>query len=244
MGWTPTPEQREALIRAHALAGQLRDSGVSWTAIARRFTAEAYPTMNGGPWTYQMVQRLLKNPVPVKRPTKYATRHWRVADRRGPAKLLKCVDCAANGIDKQARDWSHRHGTDPEDVMNYDPRCRKCHIAYDGSGHRKPHTEEARAKMSVGQRRRYGTEDMPRAKPAKGEPRYSEGQRRAYAEGTRVGANPFQSGKTHCPQNHEYDEENTYVDKRGQRSCKKCMRERTRQWRAAQKAKRQPPDAA
>ena len=115
--------------------------------------------------------------------------------------------------------------------MNYIPLCRKCHMAYDPrSGHRVPHTEEARAKMSASQRRRHGTEDTPRVKPVKGEPR--------------VGANPFQSGKTHCPMNHEYDEANTYYAPDGTRGCKECRREHTRKWRAAQKAKRQEPDAA
>jgi hypothetical protein len=30
--------------------------------------------------------------------------------------------------------------------------------------------------------------------------------------------------KTHCPRGHIYDEANTYVCKRGKRSCKRCMR--------------------
>lgn len=32
--------------------------------------------------------------------------------------------------------------------------------------------------------------------------------------------------KTHCPQDHPYDETNTYVDKRGARNCRICMRAR------------------
>jgi hypothetical protein len=79
----------------------------------------------------------------------YHARHRRNEARRGKAKLLKCVDCAAAGVDRYARDWSHRHGTDPDDVMNYDPRCRKCHIAYDPTaGHRVPHSEETKALLS------------------------------------------------------------------------------------------------
>jgi len=147
------------------------DGGTGPTAIAERLTADGYPTMRGTPWTYQMVQRLLRKPPPADPTTTHATRHWRLAEYRGPAKLLKCVDCAAKGIDKYAYDWSHRHGTDPEDVMNYDPRCRKCHIAYDGSGHHTPHTEETRAKMSEAVRRGYadGTRIgryYPRRRPA------------------------------------------------------------------------------
>lgn len=31
--------------------------------------------------------------------------------------------------------------------------------------------------------------------------------------------------KTHCPQGHPYDEENTYIDYRGYRVCRICMRD-------------------
>jgi hypothetical protein len=37
--------------------------------------------------------------------------------------------------------------------------------------------------------------------------------------------------KTHCPQGHEYTAENTFVDRAGGRSCRSCMRERTRKAR-------------
>jgi hypothetical protein len=79
----------------------------------------------------------------------YHTQHTRNEAARGKASLYKCVDCAAAGIDKQARDWSHIHGTDPDDVMNYAPRCRKCHNAYDPTmGHHAPHSEETKALLS------------------------------------------------------------------------------------------------
>jgi hypothetical protein len=77
--------------------------------------------------------------------TAYPTRHWRVRERRGPAKLLKCAHCADNGTDKQAFDWACLHGRDGEDPADYIPLCRKCHIAYDGSGHHQPHSEETKA---------------------------------------------------------------------------------------------------
>lgn len=228
MGWRPTPDQRAALVRAHELASQMRDSGTGPTAIAERLTADGYPTMHGTPWTYQMVQRLLRKPPPADPTTAHSTRHWRLAEHRGPAKLLKCVDCAANGIDKYARDWSHRHGTDPEEVMNYDPRCRKCHNAYDPTmGHHRPHTEEAKAKMSASLRQHYGTDEreaLARLNPGQPLPP--------------VGANKHNSGKTTCPANHEYDEENTYIAADGSRHCKKCSRQRTREWQAAQREKR------
>ena len=46
----------------------------------------------------------------------------------------------------------------------------------------------------------------------------------------------FQRDKTHCPQGHPYDEENTYrrLD-RPQRNCKICKREADRRWRDKQK---------
>lgn len=75
----------------------------------------------------------------------YSTRHWRVRESRGPAKLLKCVHCAENGTGKQASDWACLHGRDGEDPVDYVPLCRRCHIAYDKSGHRVPHTEETKA---------------------------------------------------------------------------------------------------
>ena len=78
----------------------------------------------------------------------YQRRHRRNVAVRGDAKLQRCVVCAAAGIDKRAFDWSHVHGTDPDDVMNYVPRCRSHHIRYDNSGHRTPHTEETKALLS------------------------------------------------------------------------------------------------
>lgn len=36
-------------------------------------------------------------------------------------------------------------------------------------------------------------------------------------------------GKTHCPQGHEYNTENTYTDKRSRRSCRECQRTSSRQ---------------
>ena len=34
----------------------------------------------------------------------------------------------------------------------------------------------------------------------------------------------YNAKKTHCPKNHEYTEDNTYVDSRGKRYCRKCGR--------------------
>jgi hypothetical protein len=38
--------------------------------------------------------------------------------------------------------------------------------------------------------------------------------------------------KTHCPKRHPYDEANTYVNPRGRRVCRKCMRDASRMYEA------------
>lgn len=38
----------------------------------------------------------------------------------------------------------------------------------------------------------------------------------------------LQRTKTHCPQGHEYDQANTYVDPKGHRRCRACNRSRNR----------------
>lgn len=40
-----------------------------------------------------------------------------------------------------------------------------------------------------------------------------------------VGPTAIHAAKTHCPKGHPYDEENTYIDKRGSRVCRTCRRE-------------------
>ena len=140
----------------------------------------------------------------------YFGRHWRLHQARGKAKNHDCASCAEDGIRKRALDWAQVHGETGDDPWtDYLPLCRSCHIRYDKSGHRMPHTEEAKANMG-------------------------EAVRRGYVDGTRIGQNTHQSGKTCCPQKHEYTPENTYIDKRGYRYCIPCMRERTRQWQAVQ----------
>lgn len=42
----------------------------------------------------------------------------------------------------------------------------------------------------------------------------------------------WQSQKTHCPQGHEYTEENTSRTE-GHRRCRECLRQRARRWRAS-----------
>lgn len=56
----------------------------------------------------------------------YNRRHIRVRQARGVARNHKCVDCG-----EQAHEWSTRHDTDGMSPHDYDPRCRRCHRAYD-----------------------------------------------------------------------------------------------------------------
>lgn len=53
---------------------------------------------------------------------------------------------------------------------------------------------------------------------------------------TRLGE--MEAAKTHCPQGHPYDEENTFVRSRGSRECRTCMRERSRKYSQARKQER------
>lgn len=41
---------------------------------------------------------------------------------------------------------------------------------------------------------------------------------------------------THCPQNHPYDQDNTYHDARGWRGCRKCRTEASRRYHARRAA--------
>ena len=41
--------------------------------------------------------------------------------------------------------------------------------------------------------------------------------------------------KTHCPQNHKYDSENTYYYPDGRRLCRVCNRDHTRRYRLSKK---------
>jgi NUMOD3 motif len=76
----------------------------------------------------------------------YQARHGRVRTARGRASGQQCAHCAELGTVKAARDWATVHGTEGADPWNdYIPLCKKCHIAYDGSGHHTPHSEETKA---------------------------------------------------------------------------------------------------
>lgn len=73
---------------------------------------------------------------------------------RGSASLYRCVDCG-----KQARDWSHTHKTDPDDIDNYHPRCAICHKQYDKESYWE--NEEYRKKqLAMPQRQSSLSEDQ------------------------------------------------------------------------------------
>lgn len=59
------------------------------------------------------------------RPT-ILTMHRRIHRKHGPASSRKCVDCG-----KQARDWSLNGTEYTDNVDDYSPRCRSCHVKYD-----------------------------------------------------------------------------------------------------------------
>lgn len=71
---------------------------------------------------------------------------------------------------------------------------------------RKPHTEEAKRKMS-------------------------ESHKKGFAEGRRAAPRNGNEMKTHCPKGHPYDVENTYIQPGGGRACKQCTLESTRRRR-------------
>lgn len=63
----------------------------------------------------------------------YDYRHDLVENARGKAKTYKCVVCAVNGADRQAREWSQLHDRSGDDPFDYWPLCKRCHVEYDGN---------------------------------------------------------------------------------------------------------------
>ena len=58
-------------------------------------------------------------------------RHDKIKKIKGPAKNYKCIGDGINQCNKQAQHWSnanHKYSLNPDD---YQPRCMKCHFAYD-----------------------------------------------------------------------------------------------------------------
>ncbi len=40
----------------------------------------------------------------------------------------------------------------------------------------------------------------------------------------------YNASKSHCSHGHHYDDKNTYIDRRGRRSCRSCKRETNKAW--------------
>jgi hypothetical protein len=47
-----------------------------------------------------------------------------------------------------------------------------------------------------------------------------------------IGPSAINKRKTHCPKNHAFDKENTYLDPLGRRHCRECSRKHSRNWKA------------
>jgi hypothetical protein len=71
--------------------------------------------------------------------TDYRIIHRRKRRYDGKASEYECVDCG-----DPARDWSFEHDTDPWNLDNYVPRCRRCHALYDGESDRRNYVVEQR----------------------------------------------------------------------------------------------------
>jgi len=60
-----------------------------------------------------------------------------------------------------------------------------------------------------------------------------------HSENTKLSrTNIARRAKTHCPHGHQYDETNTYTDKRGSRHCKTCLTNRDKEFQEKRKEQR------
>lgn len=78
--------------------------------------------------------------------TEYKSIHARISRERGSAQ--SCVLRPLVGCSSGKYEWSHIHGTDPSDIMNYRQMCKSCHITYDGQrgeGHTRAALTQAQA---------------------------------------------------------------------------------------------------
>lgn len=57
---------------------------------------------------------------------RYKWVHLKIRNKYGCAIDYYCDECEG-----PASDWAHIHGTDPENIDNYKPMCRSCHMIYD-----------------------------------------------------------------------------------------------------------------
>lgn len=69
--------------------------------------------------------------------------HKRIHKKYGKASERDCVDCG-----KQALDWSLNGSVYTDNIEDYSPRCRRCHLKYDM-------TQERRNNLSVALKKAY-----------------------------------------------------------------------------------------
>ena len=66
------------------------------------------------------------------------TLHKRIVRRYGKAKWHNCTDCG-----KQANDWSNDDGKYTDNIEDYSPRCRSCHLKKDFTNDRREKIRKA-----------------------------------------------------------------------------------------------------
>lgn len=54
----------------------------------------------------------------------------------------------------------------------------------------------------------------------------------------------YPPGMTHCPQRHEFSDENTYTRPDGRRQCRECKRAREKEWARERRQERKAAEAA
>jgi hypothetical protein len=72
------------------------------------------------------------------------TMHRRIHRKYGPAAKHPCIDCG-----RAAKDWSLNGDTYTDNVEDYSPRCRSCHVKYDDK------KNDRAQKISAGLKRAY-----------------------------------------------------------------------------------------
>jgi len=111
----------------------------------------------------------------VRQTDNYWTLHWRVRVARGPAKNYHCTECG-----QQAYDWAMLRDTDGQNVNDYTPLCRKCHIAYDGTVEKKKITRSKRSYEWSAEKRAKHSETLKRVHATIPSEERSEARRRSW----------------------------------------------------------------
>jgi hypothetical protein len=96
-----------------------------------KYSAEAIENIRVGALNRDNTNRIVALPKGEqhwnykKNPSKLAL-HKRLYKKYGKASEFDCVDCP-----KKAADWSNETGDYTDDVKDYRPRCRSCHLKLD-----------------------------------------------------------------------------------------------------------------